>query len=570
MNKSAGITLIFSLLVAGLVSLVAVSNPSNRPANIILISVDTLRADHLGAYGYRRNTSGFIDSIASRGAIFEDVVVPMPATDPSHATMMTGLHPLRTGLLSNATQLRDECETVAEVLRARGYATAAVTAVYHLAPGYGFGQGFDEFRSVERGVERRSAEAVNADAVRVIERHRRSDAGRPLFLFVHYFDVHAPYVNHERPEKFPADSSLESTIEAYDSGIRYVDAHIRALWTALQDAQLTNDSILIITSDHGEQLSEHGVTGGHADVYQETTRVPLVIAGAGIEPRRLSSAVSNMDLAPTLLQLVGRRFRANPDGRSLVPLLRGAPDHTPLEQQLLVLGYPSYTRSIALRLGRIFYVRNLEWVYRTAAIESLDIAGGVHAHARRAEASTVDNRRSFVIPPLDFEPYRITADLRATPGCLIELTISLPSGVDLVKHVKMRGPVRIRYSVARYDSSLIAVEPAACADDLVWSFEPESAPPDRVASTFERGEFPTVLFQALLTPRKHTPSDELFDVVNDPAMTVNILGSVNAPPASALRKLLRARFESSTRREQVPFVFTPDERRRLTSLGYVH
>src|SRR3954451_3825127 len=145
MNKSAGITLIFSLLVAGLVSLVAVSNPSNRPANIILISVDTLRADHLGAYGYRRNTSGFIDSIASRGAIFEDVVVPMPATDPSHATMMTGLHPLRTGLLSNAMQLRNECETVAEVLRARGYATAAVTAVYHLAPGYGFGQGFDVF-----------------------------------------------------------------------------------------------------------------------------------------------------------------------------------------------------------------------------------------------------------------------------------------------------------------------------------------------------------------------------------------------------------------------------------------
>ena len=126
----------FAVVVLGLALVPLLTGRRVTRPSIILISVDTLRADHLGAYGYDRKTSPFIDSIAREGTVFDDVVVPLPATDPSHSALLTGLHPLRTGMLANATVLPDRFETLPEVLRANGYHTAAVTGVYHLAPQY--------------------------------------------------------------------------------------------------------------------------------------------------------------------------------------------------------------------------------------------------------------------------------------------------------------------------------------------------------------------------------------------------------------------------------------------------
>jgi Sulfatase len=540
-----------------------------RP-NVILISIDTLRADHLGTYGYASDTSPFIDSIARRGAVFDDVTVPMPATDPSHAAMLTGLHPVKTGLLSNAMVLAPEVETLAEVLREAGYATWGATGVYHLSSRHGFGQGFDRFEAVPlEAAVRRPADAVNADVVRWIQESTAERSDRPLFLFVHYFDVHYPYINHEHPERFPGDTSLRSTIEAYDSGVRFVDAHIRSIWSALERADRASNTIIVITSDHGEQLGEHGVIAGHLDLYQETIRVPLIIAGPGIAPRRIRDTVSSMDIGPTILEAVGRSFSGRTDGRSLARLLDGRARAADADRPLLVLGYPHYVRSLALRYGSLFYVRNLEWVYRSITVGPIPATerppGAV---ARRAESVTEGKRRVFTIPAVDFEPYQIIVDVRSRSDCKVDLGISLPSGVELAGTLTIQGPARIRYAVARLDSSFITAEPGACVDGVTWTFERLVSP--ELASAAEKTGVPTRLFDTMATMRKHSLVDELFDVMQDPAMTKNLIGAVDRSRVDTLEAMLEATFEDhGARVSPTRFSMPPEEVERLRSLGYI-
>src|SRR5262245_18875352 len=150
------------VLLATLLLVSTVIRPRPHP-NVVLVSIDTLRADHLGAYGYTGGVSPFIDSIGARGTVFDDVVAPMPATDPSHAAILTGLHPMRTGVLTNSMALPSRFETLGEVFRRAGYATIGATGVYHLSARYGFSQGFEEFSGVDSEDEiRRSADTVNA------------------------------------------------------------------------------------------------------------------------------------------------------------------------------------------------------------------------------------------------------------------------------------------------------------------------------------------------------------------------------------------------------------------------
>lgn len=200
MRFPAGPGLTWALLAT---ALSACARAPARP-NVLLISVDALRADAVGAYGCPRRTTPFLDSLAARGRLFRNAYVPLPATAPSHATLLTSLHPVQHGVLSNTMTLPEQAETLGEVLKANGYVTLGAVAVFYLKARYGFGQGFDAFsdewsyRARGNTRERRSAADVNASVAALLASHARQAPGRPVFLFVHYYDVHAPYVRRPR------------------------------------------------------------------------------------------------------------------------------------------------------------------------------------------------------------------------------------------------------------------------------------------------------------------------------------------------------------------------------------
>ena len=404
---------------------------------------------------------------------------------------------------------------------------------------------------------------MNAEALRLLREYTRQGGKRPLFLFVHYFDVHAPYVNHEHADAAPAKPSNEWMVDAYDSGIRYVDAHIRELWSAVQAAHLSGEVMLAITADHGEQLGEHGYLGGHADIYRETVRIPLILSGPGIPRQRIGGAVSSMDLAPTLLNRAGLHFTQQTDGRTLVPVLNGGPVNA--RRRLLVIGYPAYARSVAVREGTSYFLRNLEWVYRDVTIAPDGTPETAPAGETVASFTMKEQTRRFSIPPIDSRPFAVTARLRARPGCEYHLTMWLPGEAEFVHNVMLTGSVKIDYSVARLDSTIVAVHPAECVEGLTWSLSTGPLPNPADASSSPATSY---LYKLLLTARKDTVSDERYDLATDPAMNHNLIDETSLHDLQDWRSLVERTFETLHGADgQVEF--SPEERQRLKALGYI-
>ncbi|HYO75301.1 MAG TPA: sulfatase, partial [Thermoanaerobaculia bacterium] len=305
------IAIAFALAVAGVAA-------AATPPHIVLVSVDTLRADRLGAYGYDQKTSPFLDSLAEGGWRFEQALVPLPATTPSHASLLTSSLPSRHGSLGNAYGISRTVDTLAQALARKGYRTAGAVAVSHIGRKQGFERGFHSFTEPEattqnpHGDLRRDAIAVNRDALGAVDRHVAAHRARPLFLFVHYFDAHYPYRWWDAAESNPnpyAPAEINDVAKQnrrYDEGVRHVDAQLRRLHDGVR-AKLGTNVIFVVTSDHGEQLGEHGFTGGHADIYRETVRVPLIVSGARIEKATITTTVSTMDVGVSLLKLAGGR-----------------------------------------------------------------------------------------------------------------------------------------------------------------------------------------------------------------------------------------------------------------------
>jgi len=548
--------------------------PQHHP-NVVLISVDTLRADHLGAYGYAHGTSPFIDSLAARGAVFDQAVTPMPATGPSHAALLTGQHPLVTGLLINAMPLRDGIETVAEAFQRSGYATIGTTGVYHLSSRYGFARGFDRFAEVKTDREiRRSADAVTADLIRMLGDATSNNVAQPVFIFAHYFDAHAPYGGEPDPVLYHGGAASPDTIAkltgAYDAGIRGIDAQIRHVWDAIERSGLAWNTIIAITADHGEQLGEHGFVGGHADFYRETLRVPLIIAGPGVRPVRINSTVSLMDVAPTLLALAGLAFGKTTQGVSLLPSLAGVPQPRAESRGVLVLGYPTYTRSIAWLTDRYYYVRNLEDVYRTVALDPLPTSRpGVDLVTRDADVLEQDGRRAFIIPGIDVEPYSIVADLMLTPTCQDELFLAVAPGIDMAGPIMITGPTRLAFSLARLDTASLRFASGTCVTGVRWGFRPETSTAPSSSSPGGHPPVTTSLFNGLLTARKDSPADELYDLATDPKMTRNVIHETAAATVDILKRDLQHAFvRLSPLRGQLT-TMRREEEERLRALGYI-
>jgi arylsulfatase A-like enzyme len=378
---------------------VEIERPAERDRpNVLVISLDTLRADHLSTYGYQRTTSPAIDSWAEGAAVFEAAVVSAPWTLPSHVSMLTGRDADNHGINFNLGADR-EVLFLAEMLAGEGYVTAAITGGGYLHPQYGFAQGFSSYRAsgVSIGNERELEVGVER-ALEFLDGQR----DRTWFLFFHTYEIHNPY----RPRQpladqlgLAADTFVDSVVgkadetdgflarrglrlmtdghevasddaelerlavDLYDCGVAYTDHHVGRILTHLRELGLDDETIVVLTSDHGELFGEHGVYN-HISLYNENVHVPLIVAapgglGAG---SRIPAQVRSIDIVPTVLELAGVSAPPAIDGMSLVPFLTG---ERPADHSMdLAWSFASASNfGIAVREdGRLHYsVRNGAW-----------------------------------------------------------------------------------------------------------------------------------------------------------------------------------------------------------------
>jgi arylsulfatase A-like enzyme len=307
---------------------------SRERPNVLLISLDTLRARSLGTYGYGRDTSPFFDSVARRGTLFENAITTSVTTSPSHMSLFTGLYPINHGIREGLHRKFPHAVTLAERLREAGYRTTAFTENGYLIRQRGFGDGFDQY--IENRGE--TAKALGEARLTFGQARRWLEANQevPFFLFVHTYEVHSPYDPDEpyatlfRGDAAPGPnaSAIRAGRDDYDREVRIVDDELRKLFTTLDETGLSASTIVAVLSDHGEEFAEHGGFQHGAAVYEESLRVPLLFWGPGRIPagRRHASPVSLIDLTPTIVDLLDLPAPEDLDGTSLKGvLLEGEP-----------------------------------------------------------------------------------------------------------------------------------------------------------------------------------------------------------------------------------------------------
>ncbi len=287
-----------------------------RDFNVLIVTSDTTRADHLGCYGYDRVETPVIDRLAREGVLCETAITPSPSTLPAHCSLLTGLYPAHHGVRANGTfRLEEDATTLAERLRARGYATGAVVSAAVLDSRYGLDQGFDAYDDdLTRGrkfsahmFRERPAELTNEPAIAWLRTH----APQKFFLWVHYFDAHAVYLP---PEPFLS----RYRDHLYDGELAYVDSQMGALLGELERLGVRDRTLVIYASDHGEGLGEHGELTHSLLIYDSTLHVPLIFnAPSRLPPGSIRSQVSLVDVVPTTLALLGEPVPAGLDGVSL-------------------------------------------------------------------------------------------------------------------------------------------------------------------------------------------------------------------------------------------------------------
>jgi choline-sulfatase len=291
------------------------SGPTPDGPSFLLVTIDTLRADRVGAYGSDHGATPNLDALAAAGVRAEKAIAPTPLTLPSHATLLTGLYPPHHGVRHNGIfRLEDEAVTLAERFRDGGWSTGAVVGAVVLARRYGLDQGFGEYddqfeasQASATGYPERSADEVTRAALAWVGRQ-----DRPFFLWVHYYDPHADY---RAPEPFA--SAFPQL--PYEGEVAYVDAALGRLITGLAEAGRLDETVVAVTSDHGESLGEHGERTHSYGLYDATLSVPLVLRGPGLPPgRTVPGVVSIAAVAPTVLELAGLPELPRTDAGSLV------------------------------------------------------------------------------------------------------------------------------------------------------------------------------------------------------------------------------------------------------------
>ncbi|MCX6559902.1 MAG: sulfatase [Candidatus Aminicenantes bacterium] len=324
--------------------------PTLQAPNVVLISIDTLRPDHLGAYGYGRPVSPAIDALAAESALFRNVYSTASWTLPAHVSMMTGLNGIRHRVFFEDDRMNPRISTLAEKMRDKGYATHAVTGAGFVSAPYGFAKGFDEYGMSQVDINDPDlAGAAGKEAVEWVERI----GDRPFFLFLHTYQVHCPYKSPRaiqdvflKPNphwrsfdvsqdlggragifKPMSESDRDNIVGLYDAGVRTTDENmIKPLLDFLRRKGIYDRTLIVLTSDHGDEFYEHGGWNHTHNLYDELIRVPLIIKmPAGTHAgQRLDPIVRLTDIMPTILDIVGAPYDpAAIDGRSLMPVLEG-------------------------------------------------------------------------------------------------------------------------------------------------------------------------------------------------------------------------------------------------------
>ncbi len=297
-----------------------------HPRRVVLISIDTLRADHLGCYGYEHARTPNIDALAREGTLFENAASATPLTLPAHSSIMTGRTPLHHGIIDNfGFRLPPSETTLAERLEQAGMATGGFVGSFVLDSRWGISQGFqtyfDHFDSPsESGTalssHQRTADQVLEPALRWMEQQ----GDRPFFAFVHFFDPHTPYAP---PERIRA-SFPDTDVGRYDGEIAFVDEQVGRLFAFLEEKHLYEDALIVLMGDHGESLGDHGESTHGLFIYDATMHVPLIMRGPGVAPhQRIPGQVRSIDVMPTVLALLGLTPSSDVDGVSLEALLEG-------------------------------------------------------------------------------------------------------------------------------------------------------------------------------------------------------------------------------------------------------
>ncbi len=321
-----GAGIVLTLLVAAAAALVAGRRGPYRPRgaaghNVLLITLDTTRADHLGCYGYAAARTPALDALAGRGVRFVRAYAPAPLTLPSHGTILTGLYPAAHGVRNNGHVLAPKWRTLAEILKGRGYETAAFVSSFSVDSRFGLDRGFDVYEDtfdpqapLKGANAERRAEATFAPFARWLE----GRGGRPFFAWLHYYDPHLPY---DPPSPYMEDSAGRP----YDGEIAYMDHYVGEALRALERRGLAGRTLVVVAGDHGEGLGDKVETGHGIFLYEETVRVPLILhdPAAFPKPRVVGAAVRLADVAPTVLETLGLAGEAAAmDGRSLVPWIK--------------------------------------------------------------------------------------------------------------------------------------------------------------------------------------------------------------------------------------------------------
>jgi len=324
-----------------------------RRPDVILLSIDTLRADHLGAYGYTRDTSPFFDRLAAEGTLFEQAWSPTSWTLPSHTTMLSGQNPQQHGAIEDHLRIPPDVPLLPERFRAAGYATVGAVATLFVSSRYGFERGFDHF--VDFGIkDKRTNNLSTVEAAHVF--HHALDwaqdqpAGEPMFVFLHVYDAHfkydAPPPWNEKYDRKPMWGDevyknyhayklrmvpavqLAHQVAQYDEEIAYVDEEFSKF---VQAWRSDRPAIVVVTADHGEEFGERGSWGHAHTLWPEQLHVPLIVNGPGVAVQRVTERIGTEDIAPTLAALGGIAFDAK-DGVSRAAQIRtGAPPELAVE-----------------------------------------------------------------------------------------------------------------------------------------------------------------------------------------------------------------------------------------------
>lgn len=298
--------------------------------NVLLISIDTCRADHLSCYGFSRETTPNIDNIASRGVLFENAISPVPITLPAHCSMMTGNIPPYHGVHKNASfKLDDSSVTLAEILRSNGFATVGIISSFVLERQFGLSQGFDTYEdSFKQGREGLfGSERVGAETSAVAMDWLDENKDKKFFMFLHYYD---PHLDYEPPEPFASTYADEP----YAGEIAYTDFCIGKVIEKLKTLGLYESTLIVIAGDHGEMLGEHGEIDHRFFVYQSAIKVPLLFGVPGQKkPKRITELAGLVDILPTICSLLDIEVPARVQGKDLLAEVNQKRKRTEPEQR---------------------------------------------------------------------------------------------------------------------------------------------------------------------------------------------------------------------------------------------